>query len=368
MKVLQVLPALESGGVERGTVEVAEHLLQRGHEPLVISAGGRMVAELDALGVEHIRWPIGAKSPLTLRWVGRLRRLLRQRGIDVLHARSRVPAWVAYLAWRAMPADQRPRFITTMHGLHSVSRYSAIMTRGERVIAVSRTVEQHIRENYPRCDPQRIVVIPRGVAPAAFAPMQPDESWRRTFFQEHMIAPGRPIITLPGRLTRLKGHMDFLEVMHWLRQGDRPGAHAVGLIVGGEDPRRQAYAAELREAVEELGLQEHVVFTGFRSDMREIYAISDLVLSLSTSPESFGRAALEPLTMQRPVIGYDHGGVGEILREIYPAGAVPVGDIEALTERIRAFLDDDAPPVPDSHPYTRRRMLEAIVDLYENAT
>ena len=150
MTVLQMLPALESGGVERGTVEIAAALVRAGHRALVMSAGGRLVPELEALGAEHIPLPVGRKSLLTFRHVSRVRRLLRERGVDVLHLRSRLPAWVGWLAWRGLPAVERPRLVTTVHGFYTVGRYSSVMTRGERVIAVSESVRDYILENYPQ--------------------------------------------------------------------------------------------------------------------------------------------------------------------------------------------------------------------------
>ena len=134
--VLQLIPALESGGVERGTLELGAGLVHAGHRSLVMSAGGQLVSRLTGQGSEHIQWPIGRKSIWTLRLVRRLRSLIRERQVDILHARSRLPAWIAWLAWRGLPEQQRPRFVTTVHGLYSVNRYSRIMTHAEAVIAV----------------------------------------------------------------------------------------------------------------------------------------------------------------------------------------------------------------------------------------
>src|SRR5574340_1156848 len=135
LTVLQLLPALESGGVERGTLEVADALVQRGHRALVMSGGGRLVAPLTKLGAEHYTWPIGVKSPRTLLLVGKLRRFLIEQRVDIVHARSRVPAWIACLAWRGMDLATRPRFVTTVHGMYGVNRYSRVMTRGGGFIA-----------------------------------------------------------------------------------------------------------------------------------------------------------------------------------------------------------------------------------------
>jgi glycosyltransferase involved in cell wall biosynthesis len=361
LTVVQILPAMETGGVERGTVEVGAELVRRGHRAIVISAGGRMVHELARHKVEHVEWKIGAKSLATLRFIRKLRRFLRDERVDILHARSRLPAWIAYRAWRGMEPGKRPRFVTTVHGFYSVSRYSAIMTRGERVIAVSEAARRYIEENYPAVERARIVVIQRGVDPRLYPHgHRPSPSWSQTWFQKYPHLLDRWVVTLPGRLTRLKGHEDFIELIARLVARGLP-VH--GLIVGGEDPRRLKYAAGLRRSVRDRGLEAHITFTGERSDMREVYASSNLVMSLSRQPESFGRTVLEALSLGVPVVGYDHGGVGEILANIFPEGRVPVGDLDELAARVESFLAK-TPGVPPGHPYTLQRMLDGTLDLY----
>lgn len=362
LNVLQMLPNLAGGGVERGTLEVGRALADAGHRSLVISGGGQMVRHLTATGSEHITWPVGRKSLWTLRLVPRLRRLLAEQRIDILHVRSRVPAWVGWLAWRGMDPANRPRLVSTVHGLHSVNRYSRIMTAGERVIAVSDTVRTYILDNYPQVDPGVIRVIPRGVDPQEFPHgWQPATGWLRQWDQAHPQLVDRRVLTLPGRLTRLKGHRDFIDLIAALKAR---GEAVHGLIVGGEDPRRKAYAKELHAHVRARGLDAgDISFTGHRNDLRDIFAVSDLVLSLSTKPESFGRTVLEALSLGRPVVGYDHGGVGEVLTRVYPAGCVPLGDPDALLARVAGLLHQP-PPVPRSHPFTLSAMLERTLDVY----
>lgn len=364
MRVLQVLPALESGGVEQGTLEIADHLIRHGHQSLVLSAGGRLVADLERGGSEHLAWPIGRKSLSTLRLIPRLRRLLLARRIDIVHLRSRLPAWMVHLALRGLPPDRRPHRVTTFHGFYSVGRYSAIMTRGERVIAVSDSIREHILRHYPQVDPARVTVIHRGIDPRRYPPgYRPDADWLIDWRREFPQLEGRWVLTLPGRITRLKGHHDLLALIADLRQAGIP-AH--GLIVGGADRRKQRYLDELRAEIARRGLNEDISFTGQRADMREILAVSDGVLSLSAQPESFGRTTLEALAMGRPVLGYDHGGVGEQLARLYPAGRLPVGDRRALVERAAAWHRDGAPPGPRSIPFTLDAMCGATLRLYES--
>ena len=331
LTVLQVLPALQSGGVERGTLEIAAALVNAGHRALVMSAGGRMVEELQALGAEHFTWPIGNKSLLALRLVTPLRCFLAEQKVDILHVRSRFPAWIAYLAWRRMDPGRRPRFITTVHGLYSVNAYSRIMTRGEAIIAVSTTVRDYLLQHYPDIVPERIEVIHRGVSGAAYPyGYRPEEAWKSAFFQQYPEAAGKQLLTLPGRITRLKGHEAFIEILAELVREGRP-VH--GLIAGGASGSKQRYLVELQQMVRALGLAGHITFTGQRQDLKDILAISHLVMSLSSQPESFGRTTLEALRLGVPVAGYNHGGVGEILRSVYPAGCLPLHDWNATLAR-----------------------------------
>lgn len=363
--MLQMLPALEGGGVERGTLDIARALRQQGHRSLVISAGGRLAPQLEAEGSEHLTWPVTKRSHLlVLRYLWRLRDLLRRERVDILHVRSRHPAWLAWLAWRGMPPHARPRFLTTAHGLYSVNWYSAVMARGERVIAISRTVREYLLNSYRRSvDPERIDVIYRGVDTAAYFPgFRPetewDQQWRRDFPQ----LEGRKLLTLPGRLTRLKGHAGFLEILSRVIR-ENPDVH--GLIVGGAEPRRTGYVRELQAEVERRGLTGHVTFTGHRADIREILAVSDLVYSLSANPpEAFGRTVAEALTLGVPVVGYNQAGAGEILQAIFPGGAVPPGDLEAATQRTLTLLSGPRPEIRPNTLFTERRMIDEELDLY----
>ena len=368
LKVLQLLPALDSGGVERGTLEIARALVSAGHESVVLSKGGRLVEQLQREGSRHIARDLGRKSPTTFLQYRALRRLFEQERFDIIHARSRLPAWVAWLARRGMPAHTRPHFVTTVHGMHSVSRYSAIMCAGERVIAVSDTVRDYICTHYPpsrwpHLTDDRITVIPRGIDPTEFPrDYKPSDEWLARFHAEFPQIGQRKVLTLPGRLTRLKGHHDFITLVGKLVA---EGRDVVGLIVGGEDPKRPGYAREIRARVLAAGLTERIVFTGHRSDMREIYAISDCVLSLSSTPESFGRTVLEPLARGRPVVGYAHGGVAEILAELFAHGAVAKGDIGAATLRADAVLKGKTPAVLPNTRFLLERMQRSTLSLYE---
>lgn len=362
MKVVQLLPDLDGGGVERGTLEVAKALVDAGHESVVLSAGGRMVAQLEAEGSRHVNWDLGRKSLWTFRHIWALRRWLQQEQPDILHVRSRLPAWVAWLAWRGMKPSARPHFVTTVHGLYSVGRYSSIMCRGERVIAVSKTVERYIRDHYPDTDMARVRLIYRGIDPAEFPyGYQPSETWLERWYSDFPQLKGKKVLTLPGRLTRLKGHHDFIDLIKLLKAQGEP-VH--GLIVGGEDPKRKAYAQELKVRIEEEQLGGDITFTGSRSDMLDVYAVSDLVFSLSAKPESFGRTTCEALSVGTAVVGLDYGGVGEILSELFPEGRMPQDATdEMLAASVRTILARDLKP-GNRQVFTLQRMLDDTLSLY----
>ena len=362
LTVLQLLPALESGGVERGTLEIAAALVEHGHRALVISAGGRLVAPLTQSGAAHYAWPIGVKSLRTLRLVARLRKFLIEHKVDIVHARSRIPAWITWLAWRRMDPSTRPRFITTVHGLYGVNRYSAIMARGERVIAVSNTVRDYILREYPETLPWRVDVIHRGVDGALYPHgWKPDERWQAAFVGQFPHAAGKLLLTLPGRITRLKGHEPFIELIARLK---RRGLPVHGLIVGGASASKQRYLQKLHYRVRSMGLENDISFTGQRDDLKNILAISSLVLSLSTQPESFGRTTLEALRLGVPTAGFDHGGVGEILRAVYPAGLLPMDRIDEACQRI-AHLLQEPEAVPEGDFFPLQSMIERTLALYE---
>lgn len=361
LTVVQLLPELNFGGVERGTVQVAAALVAAGHRALVVSAGGRLEGELAAVGAEHVRLPIGAKRLRSLALVPRLRRLFAEQAVDIVHARSRLPAWLAFLALGGARRAARPAWVTTVHGPYTVNRYSRVMVSGDAVIAISDFIRDYIVGAWPEIDPARVTVIPRGIERARYHPdYTPDAAWRAAFHAAHPALAGRRLLTLPARLTRWKGQLDFIELVGQLRAAGLP-VH--GLIAGAAHPRKAAYAAELARAVSLRKLTGDISFLGERHDLREILAISDLAFSLTGEPEAFGRTTIEALSLGTPVVGYDHGGTAEILRAVYPAGLVAPGDVSAAAACAAALLRA-APAVPREHPYTVGRLTSATLALY----
>ncbi|PID43994.1 MAG: glycosyl transferase [Proteobacteria bacterium] len=371
MKVLQVLPGLENGGVERGTLEIASALVLDGHESWVISSGGKLVSQLEAGGSHHKEWDIGKKSPLTLLQVRKLRQWLQQQQFDIIHVRSRMPAWITWLAWRKLPDQirQHSHLVSTMHGLHSVSKYSEIMTCGERVIAVSKTCQHYITRNYPATRQEKIRLIYRGVDDREFPyGYQADTNWQGQWYEHYPALRQAFVIALPGRLTRLKGHNEFLTLIAALKNmyPKNRCPPIKGLIVGGEDPKRKNYAREIYQRVAELGLKDDIIFTGHRPDMKEIYSVVDVVLSLSAKPESFGRTVLEALAIGTPVIGYDRGGVGEILCALYPSGRCEVNRPAQVQEKLQELYEGNHPEVRRNTLFLLSEMQNRTLALYQS--
>lgn len=359
----QLLPSLDGGGVEQGTLEIAAALVQEGHRSLVVSAGGRLLPGLVAAGTEHFTWPIGRKSPFILRLIPRLRQLLVTAGVDILHARSRLPAWIAWLAWRRMDPATRPHFVTTVHGLYSVNAYSAVMTKGERVIAVSGVARDYVLQQYPGVDPERVVVIPRGVDVADYQPhYRPGNAWMAAWGQQYPELDNRYVVTLPGRVSRRKGMLALIRIIAALKA---QGIAAHGLIVGELPAGKRGSVKELQSAIAAAGLTGSITLTGFRKDVREIMAVSGAVVSLSLQPEAFGRTVNEALALGVPVAGYAHGGVGDQLARHFPAGLVPPGDTAAMADRLHEW-SATPPSMQDVQVYALPDMLDSTLALYRD--
>lgn len=366
MKVVQILPELNAGGVERGTLEIAAALVAEGHESIVISNGGRLVEALERAGSKHITLPVHRKSLSSLAQVRPMRRLLAELGPDIVHIRSRVPGWITWLAWRKMDPATRAHLVSTVHGFYSTNFYSAVMTKGERVIAVSKSIRDYILEHYPKTDPNIIRLVYRGIEPEQFRRgHQPDAAWLEKWRADHPGFEGRILILLPGRITRLKGHKDFFELVAALK---REGLAVQGLVAGDTHPKKRDYLAELKDLVSELKIEKEISFLGHRSDIREVMAVSQLVCALSQQPESFGRTVLEAMAIGKPVVGYDCGGVGELLGELFAQGRVPPGDRSALLKASRSIINEGLKPGQVGEPFTLKAMCDSTLAVYEELT
>lgn len=359
--MVQLLPALDSGGVERSTLEHAAALVRAGHRSIVVSAGGRLLPSLRSAGSEHVELNIGRKAISTFRHALALRSLFRRLKPDIVLARSRLPAWLGWLALRLW-FGRKPHFLTAVHGLNSPGRYSGILTRGERVLCVSETVRAHVLRQWPDIDPRRMTVIAHGIDPAQFPRgLEPGAKWREELAREQPALSGGRLLLLPGRGSRTKGHDHALALLASLRG---KGLDARLWLPGCRQKGREAYVAELEARAVALGVSDFIAITPARTDIAQAYAASDLVLQLSTEPEAFGRTALEALAIGRPVLGWAHGGVGELLQRYFPMGAVRTFEQAALVATARQLLAD-GPLVADTALPTLADAQARIMKLYD---
>jgi glycosyltransferase involved in cell wall biosynthesis len=329
--VLQVLPQLVTGGVERGTVDLAAALTAAGWRAVVASAGGQMAREIERAGGVHVNLPLAAKSPFRIwRNAAALATVIARYDVDIVHARSRAPAWSALLAARRTGRH----FVTTFHNAYGARSalkrlYNSVMARGERVIAISDFVARHVAAAY-RVPPERLRIVPRGVDVARFDPSR--VSPERVIEQaRHLgIRDDAAVVLLPGRLTRWKGQLVLLDAVSRLGRDD------LQCIILGSG--RERYRRELIAAASRLGLASACRIVEDSGDMPAAYLLADVVVSASTEPEGFGRVAVEAEAMGRPVVATAHGASLETVIPGETGWLVPPGDAAALAQALRTAL------------------------------
>jgi len=327
--LLQVVPELETGGAEQTTLDVARAVIDAGGRALVATRGGRMTARLEADGARLTQMPVQSKNPLVMLGnAARLVDLIRREKVSLIHARSRAPAFSALWAAQAT----RTPFVATYHGVYkarsSLKRwYNAVMTRGDLVIANSDYTRDHVLAEH-HLDPAKIVTIPRGVDLDRFNPsfVTPDrlEKLRRDWGVAEN--DRRTKFLLAGRLTRIKGHLTIIEAAAQMKA---EGRSDFLVIFAGDDQGRTEYGEELAKAISDAGLADQVKIVGHCSDMPAAYLLADVAILPTIVPESFGRAAVEPQAMGRPVIASSHGGTVETVADGTSGWLVAPGDAPA---------------------------------------
>ncbi|MEE8172494.1 MAG: glycosyltransferase family 4 protein [Alphaproteobacteria bacterium] len=336
--VLQVVPELDvPGGTERSTVEIAQALVSAGWRALVASAGGALLHQIDSAGARHFQLPLKGKNPIQIRNNGgRLAELIRAEGVDIIHARSRAPAWSAWHAARKTGCH----FITTFHGIYRTSgalkrRYNSVMVKGERVIANSQFTANHIIHTYAMKE-EHLRVIRRGVDVAIYSSSAVPQARLIQLAGQWRLPDGKSVIMLPGRLSAWKGHGVLLDALTHLTRDDYV------VVFVGDEQGRSDYRRQLERQVEKNGLGHIVRFAGPCRDMPAAYMSADVVVSASTRPEAFGRVIVEAQAMGRPVVAFDHGGAKETILEGETGLLVEPGDTAALARALNAALDLDA--------------------------
>jgi len=358
--IAQVLPSLNSGGVERGTLEIADIIVKAKYKSIVISNGGRLVKNLEKNGSKHIELNIGTKSPLILLSIPKIISIIKRQHIDLIHARSRLPAWIIYLSLKFIAKNKRPLFVTTIHGYNSVSFYSSIMTKGDSVIVVSESLKKFILKNYGIKE-EKLKVIHRGIPKNFSIPKDSKyKKWLLNWRKDFQLSRGVKVLTISGRIARNKGIEIFIDLISRLKKNN---INVIGLIVG--EAKSKNYLEMIKDKIKKNKLHNEIKLLGFRADIYNIYSVSDIVYAISTSPEAFGRTVIESLKINVPVIGFKHGGVGEQLESIFPDGIVELNNMNELFLRTLLFLEKK-PRVKKFNKFTLEEMQDKTLSVYKS--
>lgn len=366
--VMQIIPSLGTGGAEQGCIDIAAELVKSGAKSIVVTHGGHRIPEILRGGSIHIDIPVHSKNPFVMwRNISRLRRIIKEHDVDIVHARSRAPAWSA---WKAVEAT-RARFMTTCHAPFNISGdvkkfYNSSIARGERVIAISNYVREYLIKNY-EIDERNIRLIHRGVAIEKFHPNAVAPTHLIKLSQDWRLPDGCTIVMMPARITRWKGHLVLVDAMAKLKRDD------VFCVMIGDDQGRTEFTAEVESAIREKGLEGRVRMVGHCSDMPAAYMLANVVVSASTDPEGFGRIPIEAQAMGRPIVATNHGGAMETILPGYTGWLVPPNDSGALAEAInealsmdpekRAFMATHA-MMHIAENFTRGKMVDDTMDVY----
>lgn len=334
LTIMQIIPELGTGGAEQGCIDIAAEVVRAGARSIVVSNGGNRVPDLLRIKSEHITMPVHSKNPFVIiRNIGRIRRLIRKQDVDIVHVRSRAPAWSAILACRGT----RAAFVTTVHAAYKGNEnkfkrfYNSVMTRGERVIAISDFIADYIRENFP-VDQRNLVTIPRGVDLQKFRPDLVTAERAIKLAQSWRVPDGVPLILMPGRISRIKGHHVLIDALEKLGRRD------IFCVMVGPNQGRNDYQTQLEEAITAKNLSGIVRIVENCADMPAAYSLASVVVAPSVVAEGFGRVPIEAQAMGRPVIASDYGGFRETIRDKQTGWLFPVGDVDALAECLRQVL------------------------------
>ena len=357
MKILQLLPELKIGGVERGTVDLSNELLENNHVSGVVSAGGHLVKSLESQGAQHFKLPIAKKNFLALKQYRKLREIYAEFQPDIIHVRSRFPAWINFLALKNYPYI-RPVVISTFHGLYSKPFYSKSMSYADEIITISKTVDEYVLKNYS-VNKKNLHLIYRGCDLEEFNTSDLTEKWKKDWFDKFPQTKNKTLLTLPGRITSWKGIESFINLIKNLNDKNYHG-----LIPGPVSPNKLNYLKSLKKLVQQNALESQITFCGARKDIANIYKISTIVFNLSSKPEPFGRTIIEAAACGTRVMGWNRGGVGESIKAINPTGLIPFGDEKALIERIPLLIKENCPQsIP--RKFTKKYQASQTIALYE---
>jgi glycosyltransferase involved in cell wall biosynthesis len=368
--ILQVVPALVSGGVERGTLEIAKKLVEAGFRSIVISAGGSLVTALEESGSKHIKLNVASKNPLTI-WLNskKITKIIQEEKIDIIHARSRAPAWSCFIAAKATGI----KLITTFHGIYNFRTkikkfYNGIMTEGNKVIAVSQFVKDHIIKNY-KIDKSKIVLIHRGVDHREFTIEKINSEILLKYKTKYNVPANTPVILLPARMTEWKGHTILVKALEKIKHLN------FYCIMAGDLAKHPAYVTRIKNLINECKIQNRVQLFGNEPSMINLYGISDIVLSASIEPEAFGRTIIEAQSMEKLVIATNIGGAAETIENEKTGFHVDPANSQQLADKIEYCLSilgtDNAKKIQSAarkstiENFSLDAMLEKEMSVYE---
>ena len=331
--VLQVLPHLNSGGLVSGAIEISEALQKAGMNSFVASEGGRREREITKVGGKVINFSLGSKNPLIIFLnIYKLSKIIKKYKINIIHARSRAPAWSAYFAAKKMGIP----FVTTFHGTYSIQnklkkKYNSVMVKGDRVIAISRFINSHILSNY-NINKEKTVIIHRGVNIEQYNYFKVSNERLISLSKKFNIPEDCFVILLPGRITRWKGHKLFIEAINKLQRSD------ITCLIVGDFQGRNKYYAELERLIDQFKLKNNFRIIPNQIDMAAIYKLADVVVSSSLEPEAFGRVVAEAQAMGRPTVAVNHGGGPEIIIDGLTGWLFKSGNANDLADKINKAL------------------------------
>jgi glycosyltransferase involved in cell wall biosynthesis len=307
-KIVQITPRLGMGGVEQGTIHMAQAIVNAGFKSFVITQDGSKIPLVESAGAHVTILPVASKNPFVVtKNIFSIKDFCTKHEINVIHARSRMPAWSALAASKIMKIP----FVTTFHGTYNFSNfpkllYNSVMVRGDKVIAISDFIKQHILDNYSRwVTEDRISTIHRGIDCKYFDPSKCDDDIIRKLKLEWQHTGDEPIYLMPGRLTSWKGHLEVIRMIPYLSKGI--------VVFLGSDQGRNHYTQSLKEEAIKLGVTDRIRFIDECKHMREAYSISQGVIHASTDPEAFGRVVAEAQAMGKPIVVSDLGAPKEII-------------------------------------------------------
>lgn len=365
MKVMQILPSVDGNGRERNAIDVAKALVKAGHNSVIVSNGGVLVKRLEKEGSTHVKLPVLQKSLANLWQIMPLRQLIREHNPDIVHVHARTPAWIAHFAIKGLRLAEKPKVVSTINRFYKVNRYSQIMMQADKVIVVSHFMQDYVKKNFAgftHYHAEKITLINRGIDAKTFIHRyNPSVYWWKSIFTEFPELENKRWLTIPGKISRAKGHDWVFDILGGLQE-QFPNLHVV--LVGDLTRSDTLYVEEFKQRLFALDLEDKVTFTGYRDDMREWLAASDVVLSLSNKQESFAYTIAQAIFLGTPAVAWHKGATGEILTQLFPKGLVEPNNAIALCKAIRHLLSNpDYTPRPTQ--YSLKQMTDETITLYQ---